>query len=132
MVTLEPSTSPQRLLGPGLGGSCFCLLRVWLLVAAITPSVRGPRPSSCHRDPWDLDKGRVTLATAALRLRLLKDIQQRPEQEARTCATEGLLLEEYGRCMYKASAIRRDYAETINAVQKLCFLRTFMTGPGEC
>ncbi|CAE7216273.1 ACT1 [Symbiodinium sp. KB8] len=99
------------------------------------------RPTNPPRDRRDLEKGRVTVATAAIRDRLLADFQDwlgaeeqdhcpLAELSHRDPIQVSILVEEYGRSLYEQGAPRRDYAETINVlVQKFPFLKNFLAGP---
>eukprot|EP00435_Cladocopium_sp_Y103_P060681 s641_g22.t1 len=93
------------------------------------------------RDRADLQRGRVTGATATLRSRLLEEFQQwvltqdNSWTDLRHLArsspiTMSEMLGEFGRMMYEQGSSRRNYAETINAVvQDFPFLRQVMNGP---
>ena len=109
--------------------------------ANYTLLVRGPRPSLHPRNRQDLEQGRVTRTTAAIRDRLweqfstwleMEDAELPPlAQLARKDPIEvSIRLEEYGRVLYEQGETRRNYAETVNVVvQRHPFLKTFMAGP---
>ena len=112
-----------------------------LLLVTTVPLVSGPRPTPQPRNRLDLDRGRVTASTAALREVLLEKFQEwisredpdtRPLPElARWDPIQvATLLEEYGRVCYEDGTPRRSYAETINiVVQRFPYLKNYLAGP---
>ena len=104
-------------------------------------SVIGPRPSRAPRNRHDLEQGRVTAPTAALRVQLLEafqtwmaeenlDSQPLPELARWDPIQLATVLEEYGRVLYEQGAAKRNYAKTINAIlQRFPYVKSFLSGP---
>lgn len=113
----------------------------WLYLVSQVILAGAPRPSAAPRNRADLLQGRVTGATAAHRQRLLGEFtawltnQAHQTQSLRDLArTNAILLselvEEFGRVLYENGASRRNFAETLNALQQsFPFLRPTLNGP---
>ena len=136
-----PLTVVPGLRGPGAGGCFWCSRLYWLALLVTLQLVIGPKPPNPQRDRKELEKGRVTAPTAAIRERLWGEFLQWLEEEdpesssVPTLARQdpvqlGILVEEYGRCLYERGASRRNFAETVNVlVERFAFAKTFMAGP---